>query len=58
MTSPVDSSITIADGLANSFFEIYRSKIPATELGSSAIACGKTVAGRSNAAQSATLILP
>jgi hypothetical protein len=49
--------MTIAEGFASSDFEMYRSKIPATELGSSDCACGKTMAGSSNAAHSTALIL-
>ena len=36
--SPVFSSITITEGLANSLLEVSRSKIEATEFGSSALA--------------------
>ena len=49
--------MTIAEGLANSLFEIYLSKTPATEFGSSALVGGSESAGNSNAAQSATLVL-
>ncbi len=49
--------MTIAEGLANSLLEIYLSKIPATELGSSDRACGKTIAGSTNAAQSTAITL-
>ena len=49
--------MTIAEGFASSDFEMYRSKIPATELGSSDRACGKTIAGSNNAAQSTALTL-
>ncbi len=49
--------MTIAEGLANSVFEIYLSKTPATEFGSSALVDGRESAGRSSAAQSARLVL-
>jgi hypothetical protein len=49
--------MTIAEGLANSVFEIYLSKKHATEFGSSALVGGRESAGRSSAAQSARLVL-
>jgi hypothetical protein len=49
--------MTIAEGLANSVFEIYLSKTPATEFGSSALVGGGESAGRSKDAQSARLVL-
>ena len=48
----------MADGLANSLFEIYLSKTLATEFGSRAVVDGANKTGRISAAHSAIQILP
>ncbi len=48
----------MADGLANSLFEIYLSKTLATEFGSRAVVDGTNKTGRKSAAHSAIQILP